>query len=187
MTKRCAKCGIEKPTSEFRKDRKSKDGLGCWCKDCDRAYKREYYAANRERIRANHRDRYQNDAEYRQKINDYNNAWNREHSNQIHATAKTYRDELQVYIDSLKTNCVKCGEDRKWLIQFHHIIPDNKNFQIQATHSKENLLEESKKCVCMCCNCHTEYHFFFGKKPSNPELSLQNYLSEDFNYEQLVG
>lgn len=35
-TKVCTHCGIEKPSDEFCKDRKNKDGLQCWCKDCTR-------------------------------------------------------------------------------------------------------------------------------------------------------
>ena len=33
--KRCSKCKIEKPTSEFNKYSKSKDELRYWCQLCD--------------------------------------------------------------------------------------------------------------------------------------------------------
>jgi len=39
ITKRCAKCGKEKPRSEFWKDTKTIDGLQHWCKDCGREYR----------------------------------------------------------------------------------------------------------------------------------------------------
>lgn len=33
-TKKCAKCHQELPVTEFWKDRRSKDGLNCYCKEC---------------------------------------------------------------------------------------------------------------------------------------------------------
>jgi len=41
--KLCSKCKKQKDESEFGKHRKSKDGLGCWCKECVRANARERY------------------------------------------------------------------------------------------------------------------------------------------------
>lgn len=37
--KRCSKCGIEKDEGEFYKNKKTKDGLHCSCKECDKTYK----------------------------------------------------------------------------------------------------------------------------------------------------
>ena len=34
-TKECKKCGISKGTSDFYKRAKSKDGLRCYCKECE--------------------------------------------------------------------------------------------------------------------------------------------------------
>jgi hypothetical protein len=50
--KACTKCGATKPTTEFNKHRKSKDGLQTWCRVCTteaaRAYnKRQKAKANR--------------------------------------------------------------------------------------------------------------------------------------------
>lgn len=46
----CTKCGEEKSTAEFPKDRAKKDGISPRCKACNSAYTAEYYAANKERI-----------------------------------------------------------------------------------------------------------------------------------------
>ena len=45
-TKRCSKCGIEKPLSEFNKDKGRKDGHGHRCRVCNRARGIEYYYKN---------------------------------------------------------------------------------------------------------------------------------------------
>ncbi len=41
-TKRCSKCGKVKPVSEFNKDKRAKDKLRFWCKQCDKEYQKEY-------------------------------------------------------------------------------------------------------------------------------------------------
>lgn len=183
MSKICSKCGLEKDESQFRVDNKSKDKLGYWCKDCDRDYKREYYAKNRDKLRSEFKVKYKNDESLREKTRLRNQKWIDEHKDQFKATHRVYKNDLQNFVDSLKTPCAKCGEERLWLLQFHHIDPSKKEFQVQATRSREKILEESKKCVCLCSNCHTEYHYFYGKKPKQPKESLEQYLSEGFNYE----
>lgn len=45
QTKRCAKCSVTKATTEFTVDRKRKDKLNSYCKQCHH----EHYMANRER------------------------------------------------------------------------------------------------------------------------------------------
>tara|TARA_Y100000114_G_scaffold62280_1_gene57095 strand:- start:1252 stop:1881 length:630 start_codon:yes stop_codon:yes gene_type:complete len=40
--KKCTKCGIEKPLTEFHKNSASKDGLCNWCKSCKSKIKKEY-------------------------------------------------------------------------------------------------------------------------------------------------
>ena len=41
-TKRCSKCKVVKPLSEFYKNRKNNSGVHCWCKDCKMDYQKEY-------------------------------------------------------------------------------------------------------------------------------------------------
>jgi hypothetical protein len=40
--KTCTKCKETKPLSEFCKDKRTKDGLSGWCKDCVKSYNKEY-------------------------------------------------------------------------------------------------------------------------------------------------
>ena len=49
-TKRCSKCGRILPITEFHKDKSRKDGLQCWCKDCQKAMKKEWYQSNKDAI-----------------------------------------------------------------------------------------------------------------------------------------
>ena len=85
------------------------------------------------------------------------------------------------FVESLKTECCKCGEDRPWVIEFHHVDPDYKNFNLSqfGTRSKAAIWDEASKCVCLCANCHAEFHHIFGKVPFSPVDSLDKYLNDD--------
>lgn len=93
--KKCNKCKIEKPLSEFSKDKNRKDGLQPRCKSCNREYReqnrerireadREYRERNRERIREAEREWYQNNREH--KI-EYINGWRQNNPEKV----KTYK------------------------------------------------------------------------------------------------
>ena len=45
LTKSCSKCKIEKPVSEFCKNKRNKDGLHPWCKACRKEYREVNKAA----------------------------------------------------------------------------------------------------------------------------------------------
>ena len=95
------------------------------------------------------------------------------------------------FINSLKGSCVKCGDSRFYVIEFHHIDPTTKSFTIsdgqKAHKSKEDVLNEVKKCVCLCRNCHKEFHYFYGVKSEHPVEDLEKYLREGVKDEQPVS
>ena len=71
--------------------------------------------------------------------------------------------EKKLEIQDLKQGlkCAKCGYDRCGAaLDFHHINPEEKEFTIgkHRSKSKENLLKEISKCVCLCANCHRKIH-----------------------------
>lgn len=51
FTKRCFKCEVEKPRSDFYKHKEMSDGLLGKCKECTKADARNNYTLNRERYR----------------------------------------------------------------------------------------------------------------------------------------
>lgn len=56
--------------------------------------------------------------------------------------------------------CALCGYDKcQQALQFHHLKPDEKLFNIShkgMCRSWDKMLEEAKKCVLLCANCHAE-------------------------------
>lgn len=198
MGKVCSRCGIEKDTSAFGKHSGNKDGLQYWCKECKQQYEQEksnrnrdeylavrkdYYYAHKEEINAKRKERYNNDSSYKAKQQEANKKSREKYLPKRHTVEKRYRDKVRDYIlDELTKPCLKCGETRVWLIQFHHINPEEKLLQIHAAKTIESAKEEAKKCVCLCSNCHNEYHYFFGRKSmTNPSETLQQYISGEFD------
>jgi len=70
-----------------------------------------------------------------------------------------------------KNVCPICGETRDVCFVFHHLIPKEKSFSLGYATKKntnhkdevsfEEMLEEMKKCTCICVNCHHEIHYHF--------------------------
>ena len=57
-TKVCAKCGEEKPTSEYGKHPRNKDGLQSYCKACSNEHTKAYYRRHSEFMRLKRNKRY---------------------------------------------------------------------------------------------------------------------------------
>jgi hypothetical protein len=49
--KECTKCNIKKPSLEFNKDKKAKDGTMHWCKKCNSANRAKWYATPKGRAK----------------------------------------------------------------------------------------------------------------------------------------
>ena len=65
------------------------------------------------------------------------------------------------YIDSYKTKCAKCGDTRTYVLDFHHVDEETKEFTIGKLKkgSLEVIKNEIDKCVVLCANCHREFHY----------------------------
>ena len=57
--------------------------------------------------------------------------------------------------------CCLCGYNKCiGALEFHHVEPENKKYQLSSgnCHKIEDDLEEAKKCILVCANCHREIH-----------------------------
>lgn len=91
------------------------------------------------------------------------------------------KDRNREILDKYKTPCVKCGYSNKMVIEYHHINPNEKSFNIGGSLSKKNLESipsEVEKCVCMCRNCHAEFHYIYGKHPEHPTQALEEFVGK---------
>ncbi len=79
------------------------------------------------------------------------------------------------YINNQKNQCAKCGENRTYVLEYHHKDPSQKDFTIGAAKKGSLALiqDEIDKCVVLCANCHREFHYL--EKECN--MTIEKYLS----------
>lgn len=70
------------------------------------------------------------------------------------------------FIEMKGGKCEKCGYYRNIsALDFHHIDASQKSFPLDVRHFSNcdisKLLEEAKKCMLLCANCHRELHYPF--------------------------
>lgn len=62
-----------------------------------------------------------------------------------------------------KQKCNRCGIDDNRVLQWHHIDPSTKSFNISSSVYSRNkswdlIMKEIEKCECLCANCHFITH-----------------------------
>lgn len=83
--------------------------------------------------------------------------------NEVIQKSKTRRKSMRTqWMEYKKTlSCIKCGLSHPAIIDFHHVNPtagDRKLFEILRCDNFTAALEEIKKCVPLCANCHRIHH-----------------------------
>lgn len=124
----CARCKINKPSSEFNFKFKERGILQYHCKDCSRKYVQTHYINNREYYLLKARKR----------------------NNKIR---KQVRDYIANYLNA--HSCVDCGESDPDVLEFDHV--KEKNFlvsRIGRDKSVDAVIKEIENCVVRCANCH---------------------------------
>jgi hypothetical protein len=97
-TKICTKCEQAKPLDEMTKCSKSPDGRGSYCKECHRAYTKEWTSGNEDRVKATRKAYNRNNAEkisernkvYKAENRDYFLEYNRRYANEKPEKALLY-------------------------------------------------------------------------------------------------
>lgn len=89
-TKRCNKCGIEKPISHFNKHKSNRDGLELRCKACRAEYDRQRHTVNREQD--NERCRQYN-AKNKEALAEYALQYRDEHRDDLRERHRQYRTQ----------------------------------------------------------------------------------------------
>jgi len=128
-TKHCPVCKTEKLLTEFHRDRGRGDGHASTCKPCKNKRDTKYTTIRKIRLRKR-------------------------------------KDQWLTLIHANKMKCSVCGYSKCFeALDQHHNDPNEKDFEIsrfmQKPFNKENqktLLKELGKCICMCANCHREFH-----------------------------
>lgn len=148
--RRCTVCkNIYPETLEYFGEHKGNSKqLDTYCKICRRERGRSNYSKNKK-------------------------GWNNTHNK----TANIKREKIIEFKENSE-GCIKCGEKRHYLLDFHHLDPSTKSFQIAQGESKgwDKVKVEIDKCILLCSNCHREFHYF--EKKNN--IILEEYLNLKF-------
>lgn len=106
---------------------------------------------------------------------------NKKHSPDI----KVWRHKTKEwFIAAFKGKCTCCGYKKcKEALEFHHLDAKKKDFSLNSVEATEKnwlgLIEELRKCIMVCANCHREIHAGKRKVPNNPIRFNENYASRD--------
>lgn len=91
--------------------------------------------------------------------------------------ANQYLERKQL-VNKIKSEkgCAKCGEKRSYVLDFHHLDPNEKDYNVARITSNstkiETIKKEIEKCVVLCANCHREFHYLEEKE----NLTIEEYL-----------
>lgn len=86
-------------------------------------------------------------------------------------------------INMMGGQCCMCGYKKNYAaLEFHHVNPSEKSFQLDARRlsntAMDVIMEESKKCILVCSNCHKEIH--------NPSFNADIVETIDTNKKSLL-
>lgn len=128
--KQCSKCKETKSVSNFNK--KSINKYQPYCRPCDNARAREYYAANGDKMRK-----------------------------QISIKRKERVSSLSSQINEIKesTPCADCGEKYPYYVMDFDHIQGEKFANVSVLRNSgvsKKVWQEIEKCEIVCANCHRQ-------------------------------
>ena len=127
----CSVCKIEKPVSEYHKQKSNKSGYQAQCKKCQNAAVRARYKVKKESIK-------KRTVENNNKLRDRNYAF-------VFRYLKMFGE------------CVDCGHTDIRVLEFDHVRGEKyKGVKRMASDfaSIDSIKNEIRKCEVRCCNCH---------------------------------
>lgn len=128
--KKCSCCKQTKKIEDFGPNKNSKDGKQYRCNKCFSEAMKIHYSKN---------------------------------SKQIKQRMKILEEEITNEFNQIKQKlgCKFCLEKEPACLDFHHLDKslkeENVSFWVHAK-SKNKALEEAKKCIVVCANCHRKIH-----------------------------
>jgi len=117
----------------------------------------------------------------KQKQKEYSKAYYERNKTAVVAKSKSQRISFTKRWEIFKSQqvCINCGFAHPAAIDFHHVRKSSSNrklFLLIKNRAFNQALEEIKKCVPLCANCHRVYHYEEHKnklrKKSKPPVPL---------------
>lgn len=73
---------------------------------------------------------------------------------------KARKNRKKLLVEYLGGKCIRCGYNKCLeALDFHHKNPEEKDFSLSSKWNNfKRCIEEVKKCILVCSNCHRELH-----------------------------
>lgn len=81
----------------------------------------------------------------------------------------------KVALELLGGKCLKCGESKAFLIDFHHVVSEEKEHSFASLLGDsqfEKYFKELEKAIPLCGNCHREFHYLQREE----QVSIEDFL-----------
>lgn len=88
-----------------------------------------------------------------------------------------WRDRKFKAVNIMGGKCSACGYNKCLdALEFHHIDPNNKEFMWNKlkSYTWKRVINELKKCIILCANCHREFHSKIYKNSNKDNSYLNN-------------
>jgi len=104
---------------------------------------------------------YHNSEEHKRRKNE----WYEKNKSLTVQRSREARERRKEWYNSImdSKSCVKCGESDNACLDWHHTDPTQKDGSVSrllSRRSKQTILEEIDKCICLCANCHRKLHYY---------------------------
>lgn len=133
----CVRCKESKPLSEFSKDRRSKDGLNCYCRACKKVYNDAQKDYLHDYLKT-YRTTYRKSPERREYERKYSAQYRKEHPESNRKCSSAYRakakqctgeltkEEIQKCLKFFNYECAYSGVPLSADYQLDHVVPISK-------------------------------------------------------------
>lgn len=167
LTKTCKDCNKIKPLSEFGQSKRYKSGYTNSCKQCITYYRNNPKGSHGESYSEIQSGENQT-CEFCGKEYDISNFFRKRGSRyyllkrcrSCRSDNSKQKIKLQLIIEK-GPFCYLCkydGTKNPAAMDFHHISPETKDFDIGRASNLEDARKEAEKCVLLCANCHRGLH-----------------------------
>ena len=104
-----------------------------------------------------------NKSQTKRLINSYNNIQKNKRSSK--------KVKILLWLYKSTCFCLKCNYKKSaGSLLFHHIESANKKKAISQLKSISSINQELSKTICLCRNCHEDFHYIYGKKTTKKQL-----------------
>lgn len=86
------------------------------------------------------------------------------------------KSRLFLFLHKLEQKCEKCNHNNPICLVFHHIEHDDKTEKLSRLKSIPTINKELSKTICLCQNCHNEFHNLYGTRSN--QTQLEEYLGK---------